>query len=334
MITTPIQGEEGSVVTGRGTRLVRRGLDALSMAAPVLVLVILALILAYFRPSFLSLYSLSVLAGESSVIMLLATGQTLVILLGGIDLSMAALASLSSVIIAIWLPPAGVFGIAGALLLTTTIGAAQGYIHAKGQIPSFVVTLAGLGLWSGVALLISHAGVPVPRDAYQVVGWLHRSVLHVPAAFLFSAAGLLGALWAVRVLPFGRYLRAIGMGESAALLSGTPVVRVKVIAFAIAGVFSGLAGVLIVARTHTGHPTIAQNLLLPSIAAVVVGGTAITGGFGGLGRTFAGVLIVTILRVGIAVVGVDPGYEPLAYGVLVVAAVAFTIDRSKTGIVK
>jgi ribose transport system permease protein len=138
----------------------------------------------------------------------------------------------------------------------------------------------------------------------------------------------------LRWLPFGRYVYAIGKGERAALVSGIPVVRVKMLAFALSGLFAGFAGMEMVARTHSGHPTIADALLLPCIAAVVVGGTAITGGSGGLGRTLVGVLIIAVLRVGIAVVGLDPGYEPLAYGIVVIGAVALTIDRSKITIVK
>jgi ribose transport system permease protein len=124
------------------------------------------------------------------------------------------------------------------------------------------------------------------------------------------------------------------MGASAALLSGVHVSRVKIFAFALTGLFSGLAGMAMVARTYSGNPTIADSLLLPSIAAVVVGGTAITGGVGGLGRTLIGVLTITVLRVGIAVIGLDPAYEPIAYGVLIAGAVALTVDRSKTLIVK
>lgn len=89
-----------------------------------------------------------------------------------------------------------------------------------------------------------------------------------------------------------------------------------------------------VARTYSGSPTIADSLLLPSIAAVLIGGTAMTGGVGGLGRTLIGALIITVLRVGIAATGLDPAYEPIAYGVLAVTAVALTTDRSKIAVVK
>ncbi|MGO9998670.1 MAG: ABC transporter permease [Acetobacteraceae bacterium] len=144
---------------------------AVNHFAPVAVLVALLTALGLFRPSFLSLYSLSVLAGESSVILLLAIGQTIVILLGGIDLSMAALASLVSVLLALALPASGAVGLALVLMLATAIGAVQGFVHARAQIPSFVVTLAGLGLWSGAALAIAHTTIPISAG-YELVGWL------------------------------------------------------------------------------------------------------------------------------------------------------------------
>jgi ribose transport system permease protein len=325
--------EEPSAIRPYREKRSSRVRTAFGRFAPLAVFVALLAALGSFAPSFLSLYSLRVLVGESSVILLLAIGQTLVILLGGIDLSMAALASLASVLIALALPKAGPFGLLGVLALTTAIGAAQGFVHAKAQIASFVVTLAGLGLWSGAALTIAHTTIPVSAG-YEAVGWLKGRVLGVPNAFAFSVAALLMLAAALRWLPFGRHVYAIGLGEVAALLSGVHVARVKVLAFALSGLFAGLAGMLMVARTYSGNPTIADSLLLPSIAAVVVGGTAITGGFGSLERTLVGALTIAVLRVGIAVVGLDPAYEPIAYGVLVAGGVALTIDRSKTGIVK
>lgn len=164
--------------------------------APVAVLVALLAALGSFAPSFLSFYSLSVLAGELSVILLLATGQTIVILLGGIDLSMAALASLASVLIALSVPKAGAAGLLAVLALTTGIGAIQGFVHARAQIASFVVTLAGLGLWSGAALTIAHTTIPVSLG-YEVVGWLngYSSSRRRSAGSLLAATSMRSA-WA------------------------------------------------------------------------------------------------------------------------------------------
>jgi ribose transport system permease protein len=306
---------------------------AVVRVAPAAVLLALVLAVGAFEPSFLSRYSLVVLMGESSPILLLAIAQTTVIMLGGIDLSVAAIASLASVLLALVLPTLGVWGLLAVLLLATVIGSAQGYIHVMAQIPSFVVTLAGMGLWSGIALAIAHTSIPVD-EGYAVVGWMEGSLLGVPVAFIFGAGAALLVWAALRWSPMGRYVKAIGLGETAALLSGVPVGWVKVIAFGLSGLFAGLTGMALVARTYSGSPSAATNFLLPSIAAVVIGGTAITGGFGSLVRTVIGVLIVTVLRVGIAVIGVDPGYEPLCYGLVVVCAVALTLDRSRLSVVK
>jgi ribose transport system permease protein len=221
----------------------------------------------------------------------------------------------------------------GTLTLTTLLGAFQGFVHARAQLPSVIVTLAGLGIWSGVALAIAQATIPV-TEGHATVAWLEGSNLGVPHAFAFAAAALGALAAALRWLPLGRHIRAIGLNPQVALLSGVRVGRVKLIVFALTGLFSGLAGMLMVARTYSGSPTAADSLLLPSIAAVLIGGTAMTGGVGGLARTLIGTLAITVLRVGIAAAGVDPAFEPIAYGVLVVIVVALTTDRSGVSIAK
>jgi ribose transport system permease protein len=312
----------------------RRNLSAAIRGfAPLGVLIVLLAGLGLLQPSFLSLYSLSVLAGESSVILVLAAGQTLVILLGGIDLSMAAVASLASVLIALLLPSVGLAGLLGVLALTAVVGAAQGLIHTRAQLPSFVVTLAGLGLSSGLALVIGRTTIPVTAG-YEAVGWLKGRDFGVPHAFAFAMFATAVLVVMLRWSPVGRYIYAIGMGEAAAILSGVPVGKVKVFVFALSGLLAGLSGMMMVARTYGGNPSIADSLLLPSIAAVVIGGTAITGGSGGLGRTIIGALTIGVLRVGIAVVGLDPAYEPIAYGFFIIVAIALSIDRSANPIVK
>ena len=307
--------------------------EVLSGALPIVVLLSLVGAVIAVQPAFFSMYGLRVILGESSAILLLATGQTLVIIIAGIDLSIAAMASLASLVLALALPRYGIAAVAITLALTTTLGSIQGYVHAKAQVPSFVVTLAGMGLWSGIALAVALGSVPV-SEGYWVISWLKANVLGIPVSFLAAFGVLLILAAFVALTPLGRYIYAIGIGETASLLSGVRVTNIKVAVFAISGLFAGLAAILMVARNASGHPILVHGLLLPSIAAVVIGGTAITGGYGSLGRTLAGVLIVTVLRVGITVVGLDAGYEPLVYGVLMIGAVALTIDRSKNAIVK
>lgn len=278
-------------------------------------------------------YGLGVLLGESSVILLLATAQTPVALLGSIDVSTAALASLTSVVIATVLPRGGAAGVACAIGLATGLGALQGLVHARARIPSFVVTLAGMGVWSGIALSVAPATVPI-GEGYGAIGWLDGRTLGVSRAFLCGLSVLVALRHALTRLPLGRRVHAIGMAEAAALLSGVRVARVKVFAFAASGLCSGMAGLVMAARTGSGNPTIADALLLPSIAAVMVGGTALTGGHGGLGRTLVGALVVTVIRIGVGVTGIAPAWDPIAFGALVVIAAAATVDRAKLRVVK
>ncbi|SFU96874.1 ABC transporter permease [Pseudoduganella namucuonensis] len=306
---------------------------ALAAAIPLAVPLALLAGLGLVEPAFLSLDNLGMMAGESSVLLLLAGGQTLVILLGGIDLSMAALAALASVLLALALPGMGAGAVPAVLALTAAIGLCQGLAHVRGQLPSLVVTLAGGAICAGVALTLGHATIPV-TDGYGAVGWLEGASLGVPHSFAFALAALTALAACLRWLAFGRRVYAVGLNPRAALLSGVRVGRVKLAAFTLSGLFSGLAGMALVARTYSGSPSIADSLLLPSIAAVLIGGNAITGGVGGMGRTLAGVLTLTVLRIGIAAAGLDPAYEPIVYGVLIVLAAALTIDRSKIGVTK
>ena len=133
---------------------------------------------------------------------------------------------------------------------------------------------------------------------------------------------------------FGRYSAAIGAGEAAAYASGVKVDRQKIIAFTLSAGFAGLAGVILAGRLASGSPTLANELLLPAIAAVVVGGTAITGGVGSIWRTLIGALIISVVRIGMTFVGVDIFAQQIVFGVVLVLAVAATIDRSKIPIVK
>lgn len=124
----------------------------------------------------------------------------------------------------------------------------------------------------------------------------------------------------------------MGLAERAALMSRTQ--RLRVLAFALSGLWAGLAAVVLAASQFSGAPTLADSLLLPTIAAVVVGGTAITGGVGGPLRTLVGVLLVVVLRIGMSVMGVDPSYEQIVYSVVIIAALALTVDRGRLSIVK
>lgn len=306
----------------------------LTLFMPLIALVALLAALTIADPEFLTQRSLTAAVRTSAPLVVLATGATLVVLCGGIDLSIAALASLSSVLFALWLPDLGGLTTPVVIAVAGAIGAVQGIAHVVLRIPSFIVTLGGMSIFSAVALVISDAG-PVRVTDREATKWLTMYVGgYVPMAFAVAVL-VVAAIWLVlKVTPLQSYLTSTGYSEASARLAGAPVDLVKVLAFTVSGACAGLASIMLVSRNFSGSPTMADNLLLPAVAAIVVGGTAITGGHGSLWRSLVGALVITLLRVGLPIVGVPSAYEQILYGAIIVVAVALTLDRSKVLIIK
>ena len=301
---------------------------------PVIALLALVLALTIADPGFFTQRSLTAVVNTAAPLAVLATGATIVVLCGGIDLSIAALASLSSVFLALWLPSLGGLTTVSVIAVAAALGALQGALHVFLRIPSFIVTLGGMSVFAAVALVVSHAvTVPVVDDA--PIHWANLYLAgRVPVAVVVAVVVVAVLALVIKVTPLDSYIKATGFSESAARLAGVPVDLVKIGAFCVSGACAGLAAVILVARNYSGSPTVADSLLLPAVAAIVVGGTAITGGHGSLWRTLAGALVVTLLRVGLSTVGVSSAYEQILYGAIIIAAVALTLDRSKISIIK
>ncbi len=331
-MTTPVLAKpaaDTAVVKGGPTFAQR-----LTSFMPVIALVALLAALSIADPDFLTEKSLMAAVRTSAPLVVLAAGATLVVLCGGIDLSIAALCSLSTVFFAMWLPDLGGLTTLAVIVAAGAIGAIQGLGHVLLRIPSFIMTLGGMSIFSAIALVISDAGPIriVDRDATQ---WLTLYVAgRIPMAFVVAFVVVAVIALVLRLTPLQSYITATGYSEASARLAGVPVDLVKVGAFAVSGACAGLAAVMLVSRNFSGSPTMADNLLLPAVAAIVVGGTAITGGHGSIWRSLVGALVITLLRVGLPIVGVPSAYEQILYGAIIVAAVALTLDRSKVLIIK
>lgn len=302
---------------------------------PSVMLIVLVLVISSVQSSFLSPISLRTLLESAAPIALIALGQTLVILTGGIDLSLAVLTSLGTVILALTLNAFGGVGILVTIALITGMGVLNGFVTAFAQIPSFVVTLGSMGLWSGIALVISGASTVSIGANYDAIAWLTETKIGGLSLSVYMAlvAAVIIAL-AIRVHKRGNALHAIGRAETAALMSGLKTRRARILAFGGAAFFSSIAAMVLASSQYSGNPTLADSLLLPAIAAVIVGGTAITGGVGGPFGTVIGALIIVVLRVGMTSLGVDPAYEQVVYGAVIVIAVAITLDRKRLGVIK
>jgi ribose transport system permease protein len=267
----------------------------------------------------------------------MAAGITFVVMLGGIDLSVQAVASLASVVLAWSLPTLGAAALPLALAAGLLCGLASGLAHVRLRIPSFIATLAVGGIAAAAALMLSGTrSLPIdPTTRETVFAWITgRSVVGLPNEILVAAAVLAACLFVERLTVFGRCSVAVGAGEPAALAAGVRVDRIKIQALVVSGGLAALAGIVLGARLSSGSPTLANEFLLPAVAAVCVPGTALPGGVGSVARALVGALIVSVVRIGMTFVGVDVFAQQIVFGAVLILAVAVTIDRSKIPVVK
>jgi ribose transport system permease protein/putative xylitol transport system permease protein len=303
---------------------------------PAVFLFLLIIIFSVSSPAFLKHQNIMNIMRQSSILLIVACGTTFIILQGSIDLSMGSIVTLAGIAGALLIRDAGLglWAVPVAMLIGALAGFINGVIFAYGKVPSFLVTLGAMFVIEGVGLILCNG---------QAVQIWDRTYMKIASGNLLGFIPNI-AVWAIAVYlisiiiavftKFGRYMYAIGGGERAAKLSGVPVDRFKLYSFILAGLLSGLAGALMTARLQSGSPQMGSGLLLNSIAAVVIGGTALTGGVGGPHKTIFGVMIMGILSNGLNINAVDPYLQTIIKGVIVVFAVFLTIDRSKIDIMK
>jgi len=305
-----------------------------SSLTPVVALVTLVVVFSLVDSRFFQFENGLNILRQSAVLLVLAMASTIVIMMGSIDLSVGSVLTLSAFIGAIL---AGTTGSSTVLLLLPLIGAACGLLNgllvAYGRLPSFLVTLGLMYAFDGLARYIS-GGRPLSVRPDGLIDVFGGSLGGFPTVVLWALLALAAAILLIRYTRFGRYMYALGGNEKAATLSGVPAKRYKLYAFIVAGVFAGLAGLLQLARARSASPDMGEPFLLPAIAAVVMGGTPLSGGIGGPARTVIGVLIIAILGNGMVIAAVDPFLQNVVQGLVVIAAVALTIDRRKLTLVK
>lgn len=306
------------------------------MWLPVGVVVVLFAFFAVTTPSFLSLRNFSGVLGQASTLLLACLGSSFVVLMGSIDLSVGAMVLIvgSATVVALNFGDLGVFALVFALLFGTGLGAVNGMIFAFGRIPSFVVTLGTLSIFTGAAWqLLEGRALRFDSEVFETLA-IGQLIPKVPNIALFALVAWAIMAWVGAKTRFGRHMYAIGGGEAVARTAGLPVRRYQIYAFALSGAMAGLAGALATARLGAAGPTLGQDLLLNSLAAIVVGGTSLAGGVGGVHRTLIGVLIIALLDNGLNLMGVNQYTQMVIKGAVVVAAVLISQDRSRQLIIK
>lgn len=295
---------------------------------------------SYRWPNFLKADNLVNVANQIAVIAIIAIGMTLVIIAGGIDLSVGSLIALAAVVATLLMRDAGgaeqtttlgmVLCASAAVVVCGGVGALSGLVVTGCGIPSFIVTLAMMLVASGAAFLLARG-----QSIYQVPEsfvWLGRG-----ATFgLPNAVWLMAALYAVaHVLMgrtvLGRQVYAVGGNAEASRLSGVPVRQVRLFTYAISGLLAGLGGVVMASQLRSGAPTYGQMYELYVIAAVVVGGTSLSGGQGKVLGTLIGALIIAVIQNGMNLTGVESYTQKVVLGLVILAAVLLDLFKRRRG---
>jgi ribose transport system permease protein len=306
-----------------------------SFLPPLIAILVLIAYFSFVNPLFLSASNAGNIGRQSSVLLMVSLAETAIILVGSIDLSIGALVTLSGILTALTVDYVGVVGaVAVGIAIGALVGLINGLVVTRLRVPSFLVTLGMLSILSGVANQISQ-GQSILFNNQMLLNIMNGSpFLYVPNVIWFAIlATVIFTIIAFRT-KLGRYLYALGGGELVASNAGVPVTAYKVLAFVICGGVCGLAGVMLTGQVGAGTPTAGSGLLLNAIAAVVMGGTALSGGVGGPHRTFLGVLVIAILTNGMDVTQVNSFTQDIVKGIVIILAVSLTIDRSKYAFIK
>ncbi|MCD1160752.1 ABC transporter permease [Peribacillus frigoritolerans] len=298
---------------------------------PLLALVLLFIVITVLNPSFMEPNNILNLLRQTSINALIAFGMTFIILTGGIDLSVGSILALSSALMAgmmvSGLDP--ILAILVGILLGAIMGVINGILVSKGKMAPFIVTLATMTIFRGLTLVFTD-GKPITGIGdsvmFQMLGRGYFLGVPVPAVVMIIAFMILWFL--LHKTSFGRKTYAIGGNERASRISGIKVDRVKVAIYGLAGTMAAIAGAILTSRLNSAQPTAGQSYEMDAIAAVVLGGTSLSGGKGRLFGTLVGVLIIGTLNNGMNLLGVSSFYQQVVKGAVILIAVL--LDRKKS----
>ena len=294
---------------------------------PLLGLLLVCAVFSYLSPYFLTSRNLVNIFSQVSEIGIMAVGAALVIIIGGIDLSVGAIVALSLMVNAWLYRDFGVPFVASSLIgiaVGAFVGLINGLLSTYGRIQPFVATLATMSACTGLAMFVTNGG-PITGFPSWFSALTSTRILGIPLESLLMVSIFAGFAYWLTFRPTGRALYAIGGNEEVARLSGINTRAVKVLVYVIAGILAAVAALILGARLDSAHPTAGVNDLLSVIAVVVIGGASLAGGKGGMLGTFIGLLIIGVLRNGMALINVSPNLQPVVIGVAIIIAVM--LDR-------
>lgn len=305
----------------RGFSSINIGNIVKSQYVTVMAIAIGAIVVGVIQPRFLSYSNMQNISRQASTLAVFSIGQMFPILTAGLDLSQGGIVAVVSVLAAIFANEFGILlGFFMALIASGILGLITGVLISIFEISPFIVTLGMLSIAKGMALFITN-GQPifeVPENfSFLGVGYIGPfSTLVIMAAIVFFIAYIILAK-----TTFGRYIYAIGGNPEAARLSGIKVFWVRVSAYVICGLVTGLGAIMLTSRVNTGQPNLGEGIALQAIAAVVIGGVSLFGGIGKVSGVLLGVLVISLLSNALNLLNVSSYIQLMAIGCVIVAAV-------------
>lgn len=324
----------GSTASARTARQAT-AVDLLGRFAPVIFLLLIVVILSVLEPGFRTERNLLNVVRQVSFIGIMAVGMTFVILTAGIDLSVGSTLAFAGIVCASAakgsrsLISGGVkddggihvlYAVLAAVAIGLAIGVIQGFLIGKLAIPAFIVTLGGLGVWRGATLVWTN-GQPLSSFSKDFTYWGKGYVGRVPVPVIIFLALVVIAHLVLRYTTYGRWIYALGGNPEAARLSGLNTTLLTMSVYIISGFCAGLASFLLTSRLNSAEQVAGQSYELQAIAAVVIGGTSLFGGEGGVLGTLVGALLIGVLNNGLVILGVNPYYQSIVIGSIIVFSV-------------
>jgi inositol transport system permease protein len=301
-------------------------------------LVLLIILFTVYNPRFLSARNVTNILTEVSIYGIIGIGMTYIILTGGIDLAVGSLLAFSAMCGAYIVSTLGgdfTMSWFVALLVACAVGTAVGYLHGKVttrfNVPPFIVTLGGMTVWRGATLILND-GAPISGFNAGFRWWGRGDILGIPVPVLVFFIVAVAGYVVLRYTRYGRQVYAVGGNPEAARLSGLSVSFVVCSVYVITGFLTGLAGFLLSARLGSAEAIAGVGYELRVIASVVIGGTSLLGGMGGVGGTVIGALLIGVLINGLVIMNVSAYYQQVIIGAIIVLAVGFdTFAKTRGG---
>ncbi len=301
---------------------------------PFILLAVLITIFTIGNPRFLTAKNFMVIAQQMVVTLIAAYGMLFVIVEGSIDLSVGGIVALSAIAVARTVETLGIFAVIPAVLVGIVCGIINGCCFTFLKIPTFITTMGTMTAFRGIVLILTGGAQIMITDKPFINLYNGQYISGVPNNVIIVVI-LTAVMWYVyKNFAFAREVRAVGGAEKVATLAGIKINKIKVGVFVFCGAMAGLAGCFQAARSYAATPTMGDGMEMDVIAAVVLGGTPMSGGIGSVLTTVLGALIMCILSNGMNIIGLSADIQKVVKGIILIFAVCMTVDRKRMGVIK